>query len=80
MWIRCDTHLPPETVDTVTFSALDGSIIEGYVSTIAFHAQAALIAAGTPPPEKAIPTDISWILIMSWMLVDKKIMCHFFDV
>ena len=52
------THLPPETVDTVKFVSWYGSIMDGCVSTIAFHAQAALIAAGMPPPEKAIPIDM----------------------
>ena len=52
------THLPPETVDTVKLVAWSGSIMDGCVSTIAFHAQAALIAAGMPPPEKAIPIDM----------------------
>lgn len=52
------THLPPETVDTVKLVAWSGSKMDGCVSTIAFHAQAALIAAGMPPPEKAIPIDM----------------------
>lgn len=53
------TYLPPETVEIVTPSARD---IDGYVSTIAFQAQAALIAAGTPPPEKAIPSDMMSVM------------------
>ena len=56
------TYLPPETVEIVTPLARDGSRIDGYVSTIAFQAQAALIAAGTPPPEKAIPSDMMSVM------------------
>jgi len=56
--MRSNSHLPPETVDTVTFAPHDEFKIKGYVSTKVFQAHAAPIAAGTPPPEKAIPTDM----------------------
>ena len=56
--LAINPHLPPETVDIDTSSALSGSKMDGRISTIEFHAHAALMAADTPPPEKAIPSDM----------------------